>query len=274
MITLDPDHLLHLRGLARRTSSESPVTLLPGGFVTRAKGQGLEAADIRLFNYGDDPRHIDRNATARSGQMQVRTFQAERDRTLLLLADFRPSMLWGTRRTFRSIAAAEALAIVGWRAIAEGGRVGMLAVSAGEPVFSKPRARERSMVSLIGAMVRAHAAALDKANDIDPPLADALELADRLIPRGTEIVLATAFDTPGSTFDDTVKALGRRAKLSAIRIVDAFETKAPPLSYRFCTASGYSGVASRPEINHTDANDLISSTFQVALPPEEQVAFA
>ena len=37
-----------------------------------------------------------------------RTFHAERDRTVILIADFRPSMLWGTRRTLRSVAAAEA----------------------------------------------------------------------------------------------------------------------------------------------------------------------
>ncbi|TXM93858.1 DUF58 domain-containing protein, partial [Methylobacterium sp. WL122] len=62
---------------------------------------------------GDDRRHIDRNATARTGILHVRTHHDERDRAVVLLADFRPSMLFGTRRALRSVAAAEALASLG-----------------------------------------------------------------------------------------------------------------------------------------------------------------
>ena len=120
MLTLDADHLIRLRALARTRTAPRSMTSLPGGFVTRTRGPGLEAADLRAFAEGDDPRHVDRNATARSGRLHVRTFQAERDRAVLLVADFRPSMLWGTRRTLRSIAAAEALCLIGWRAAAEG----------------------------------------------------------------------------------------------------------------------------------------------------------
>ena len=110
MIELLAKPLLDLRGLVQQSRGELAVTSLPGGLVTRMRGRGLETAELRAFAFGDDPRHLDRNATARTGQLQVRLFHAERDRTTILLADFRPSMLWGTRRTLRSIAAAEALA--------------------------------------------------------------------------------------------------------------------------------------------------------------------
>ncbi len=272
MVTLEFDHLMRLRLLARQTTTPASLTRLPGGFVTRARGQGLETADLRAFTEGDDPRHIDRNATARSGKPQVRTFQAERDRTTLLVADFRPSMLWGTRRTLRSIAAAEALCLTGWQAVTDGGRVGLLAISAGAPRFVEPRARDRAMVAVIGEMSRAHDAALELADAPDPPLADALELTRRLARRRAEVVLATAFDTPGETFTGAALQLEARVSLSVIRIVDAFETSAPELRYRYCTVSGRSGVAAPRQLSESNFAQLsIANTYHAAFPPEMQV---
>ncbi|MEO1492189.1 MAG: DUF58 domain-containing protein [Pseudomonadota bacterium] len=275
MVTLDPGHLLKLRALARRTIGAQSVTSLPGGFVTRARGQGLETADLRAYADGDDPRHIDRNATARSGHMQVRTFQAERDRTTLLIADFRPSMLWGTRRTLRSIAAAEALAVAGWRAVIEGGRVGMLAISAADPVFVAPRTRDRSMVAAIGAMARCHARAMEAGAHLDPPLDATLEFAQRLAPRGASVVMATAFDTCGAGFEEAARALTRRCNLSVLRVVDAFETDAPRKSFRYCTATGRSGTAPPPGgLPTTGVDDMVTGIVTAALSPEEQLAVA
>ncbi|MEM8841497.1 MAG: DUF58 domain-containing protein [Pseudomonadota bacterium] len=276
MLTLDPDHLLRLRPLARRAAGAHAMTSLPGGFVTRRKGPGLETADLRAFTDGDDPRHIDRNATARSGRLQVRTFQAERDRTTLLIADFRPSMLWGTRRTLRSIAEAEALCLAGWHAVAEGGRAALLAVSATEPVFVPPQAHDRAMVAIIGAMARAHDAALRGSNQPDPPLGEALMLARRIAPRRAEVVLATGLDTPGPAFDEAVLALNQRTSFSVIRIVDAFETAAPRERYRFYTTSGLSGAALPPD--QARAPDIqqaaltVAGIYQSAVPPDRQTS--
>jgi len=57
----------------------------------------------------------------------VRTFRDERERTLMLVVDFRESMMFGTRRALRSVAGAEAVIALGWGAIDEGGGVGLLA---------------------------------------------------------------------------------------------------------------------------------------------------
>ncbi|CAA2156919.1 hypothetical protein MBRA_02351 [Methylobacterium brachiatum] len=122
-----------LRYLARRGAAPATRTLagLPGGIVTKRRGRGSEPEDVRLWSEGDDRRFIDRNATARTGQLHVRTHHDERDRAVVLLADFRPSMLFGTRRALRSVAAAEALALLGWRVAADGGRVGLAVATAG-----------------------------------------------------------------------------------------------------------------------------------------------
>ena len=274
MIDLDANHLLNLQTLVREGRGQQAHTSLPGGHVTRYRGQGLEPADLRAYCNGDDPRHIDRNATARTGRLQVRGFQAERDRTTLLIADFRPSMLWGTRRTLRSVATAEALCLIGWRTVAEGGRVGVLAVSAGDPVFVAPAPRTRSMVAVIGGLLRAHTTARARASVGDPPLSDTLELANRLAPRGAEIVLASSLDSRGPRFAEALAALDHRAAFSIIRVVDAFETDAPYVGYRFQTLSGHTGVATPPKCLPAEDTLPMRSAYYVAMPPEKQVSIA
>lgn len=274
MLELDPDRLIGLRALVRRAAGGLRHTGLPGGFVTRRRGAGLEIAELRAFHTGDDPRHIDRNATARSGKPQVRTFQAERDRTTILLADFRPSMFWGTRRTLRAVAAAEALSLVGWRAVGEGGRVGLVAVSAGDPVFVRPRSRDAGMIGAIGGLVRAYRTALAGIEAPESPLSEALELATRLAPHGATVTLASALDTPGPRLSEAVRALSHRAALSVIRVVDAFEDTPPPRRFRFVTPSGGAGSGSptrtAPPVLPEGIPLLDLTDYYAALPPERQ----
>ena len=275
MIELTADHLLRLRGLTDRRGPAMSVTSLPGGLVTRPRGRGLETAELRAFAPGDDPRHLDRNATARTGQPHVRLFHAERDRTTILIADFRPSMLWGTRRTLRSIAAAEALTLAGWAAVAAGERVGLIIVTAAEAVLLTPRERDRAMVRVIGGMVRAHRKALANPAAADPSLADSLALAARASPRGAEVVLASALDHLGAGFEDRARALASSAEFRILRIADAFETAPPPDRYRFATRTRPEGRIGRPVASSgphalIEELNLPVQTFHAARPPEAQ----
>jgi Protein of unknown function DUF58 len=234
-VAADTETLLRLRHVARAGRSRTTrLTGMPGGFVSRRRGRGLEPDEIRAYVEGDDVRHIDRNVTARTGVPHVRTFRDERDRVVLLVADFRPSMLWGTRRALRSVAAAEALSLAGWLAVDSGARVGLIAFGAGEPVFVPPRGRERGMVSVIGNIAAAHQAAF--ANASEQSLARGLELAARVLPSGGTVILATGLDHPGDDFEIMAERLMMRGRLSICLVIDAFEKKPPPGTYPFVTA--------------------------------------
>ncbi|WP_181706376.1 DUF58 domain-containing protein [Chthonobacter rhizosphaerae] len=242
-VAVDPDRLLGLRHLAaearraasRRTSSR------PGPFVTRRRGRGSETDDVRTWSHGDDVRHIDRNVTARTGEPHVRTFRDERERTTLLVADFRPPMLFGTRRALLSVAAAEALALVGWSAVADGGRIGVLALSPGEPVFVKPMVGERAMVAVVGALARAHRTALAAGQGVDP-LGPALETAARLLPPGGTLVAASGLDAPGDGFEDALSRILHRVDLTILLVSDAFERQPPRGVYPYADRSGRRAV--------------------------------
>ena len=250
-VAVDADALFKLRHLVRNVPERRLApTGRPGGFAGKRRGTGLETVDVRPFLDGDDMRHVDAATTARTGRTHVKTFRDEREKTALLVADFRPAMLWGTRRRLRSVAAAEALALAGWRVIEAGGRVGLLAIGAGEPLYVPPRARPKAMAEVAGGLSRAHAAAIEAAASgslEDPPLTDALERAVRMVPVGSTLFLATGLDEPGADFDALVLALRRRTSLVVLLVRDGFETRAPRGAYPFMTGArvgGQKGAAS------------------------------
>jgi uncharacterized protein (DUF58 family) len=219
--------LMSLEGVAaRHLRAATSLAERPGVTPTRRRGQGHEVREIRPFTDGDDARHIDAAATARSGTLHVRSFHEDRERSLLLIADFRRPMLWGTRGRLRSVAAAEALALAGWQAVLEGGAVGLVALTDAGPQVQSPRARHRGMALVAGCMERAHEAALEYSGPVRPLAPDLLPAA-RQAPRGAAIALASSLDDPRQGMDAALAALRARGPLRLMLIEDAFEI-APP----------------------------------------------
>lgn len=240
-VALRSESLIALRRVALSTHAAPVLAALPGGFATRRKGHGLEVADMREYVAGDDIRHLDRGTTARTGRLHIRQFQEERDRVSLLVADFRPAMFWGLRRAFRSVAAAEALALIGWNVIESGGRVGLLALTATDPVIVPPRGRVRGMLDVIGGMVQAHDVSLTHVaagGAKDLPLDQALARADRLVPPGAELIIVSGFDVMGVGLPDRLDALSRRRMPRLILMTDAQITRMPQGRYPVRLADG------------------------------------
>ena len=122
-----------------------------------------------------------------------------------------------------------------------GAEFGLLTTGAGEPVFVSPLNGERAMTAVVGAMVQAHARAVESKAVEDPPLDVALEMAARCLPRGGTLVMATALDETGDAFLSIAHSLMRRASLRVILIRDAFENEPPAGLYPFVTGRGRRG---------------------------------
>ncbi len=70
--------------------------LLQGDYRSLFRGNGVDFADLREYQYGDDIRHIDWNVTARMDTPYVREFLEDREITAWFLLDLSPSVDFGT----------------------------------------------------------------------------------------------------------------------------------------------------------------------------------
>ncbi|MGK7654221.1 DUF58 domain-containing protein [Roseovarius sp. B08] len=221
------DRLVAIGGLVAGKHPPGLSHGLAGGLSGPRRGEGGDLFDLRPFQDGDDLRRIDPAATARSGRPQVRSRHEEVEHTLLLVADFRPPMLWGTRGRFRSVAAAEALAVEGWRAVLAGGRVGAMIVTGSAIEMLAPRPRETAMLRAAGAFSCAHAAALDAPEAGYDSLAVLLEAISARAAPGTAVKIATGLDAPGADFGRAAAALMQKCPLELLLIRDSVEATPP-----------------------------------------------
>ena len=168
----------------------------------------------------------------------MRSFHEDHERTVLLVADFRRPMLWGTRTRFRSVAAAEALALAGWQAVLGAGAAGVVALTDAGLVAERPRARDAGMARVAGALARAHALALETRAPVARPRPRPRPRRPLRTPR-RRLVLATGLDVPGPGLEAALAGLARRGPLRLILTEDAFETAPPGAALPYLTAEGH-----------------------------------
>ncbi len=97
---------------------------LAGRMQSTLRGRGLIFEELREYLPGDDIRSIDWRVTARTSKPVVRVYGEEKERPALLLVDQRINMFFGSRRSMKSVTAAECAMLCAWRILGSGDRVG------------------------------------------------------------------------------------------------------------------------------------------------------
>ena len=121
---------------ARRLVRES----FSGEYLSSFRGQGLDFDDFREYQHGDEVRFIDWNVTARMNQPFVRKFREERELAVVIAVDISGSADYGSQNLSKREIAAEAAAVLGFSAIQNNDKVGLL-LFAGEPLLFVPPAK-------------------------------------------------------------------------------------------------------------------------------------
>jgi uncharacterized protein (DUF58 family) len=101
-------------------------SIFSGEYQSVFRGQGMEFAEVREYQPGDDVRNIDWNVTARMGHPYVKKHVEERELTVMLLVDLSGSEQFGTHERFKAERAAEMAAVLALSAVRNNDRVGLL----------------------------------------------------------------------------------------------------------------------------------------------------
>jgi uncharacterized protein (DUF58 family) len=201
---------------------------LPGDRRAAGIGLGIELAQLRPYEVGDDVRHIDPAATARSGgQPHVRLQVPERSLTTWIALDVSPSMAFGTARRLKADVGEGVAMVFGRLGVRRAGSVGMVAFGAGQPRVLPPRGSKPAIVALRRTL--AEGVARDGEHDPDA-LADALARVGRLARQpGLAVVISDFREQQG--WERPLGSLRVRQSVLAVEIVDPREGELPALGH-------------------------------------------
>ncbi|MGL4398453.1 MAG: DUF58 domain-containing protein [Luteolibacter sp.] len=200
---------------ARRLVRES----FSGEYLSSFRGQGLDFDDFREYQHGDEVRFIDWNVTARMNAPFVRKFREERELSVIIAVDVSGSADYGSVSLSKREIAAETAAVLGFSALHNGDKVGLL-IFAHEPILFIPAEKgSRHLLRMIREILVA------KPGQPGTSVAEACDFLVRTLRRKSVVFLISDFFS-----DPLEKPLGKLAKKHetiALRVMDPLETTLP-----------------------------------------------
>jgi uncharacterized protein (DUF58 family) len=207
-----------------------------GAYHSRFKGRGMAFVESRSYAAGDDPRHIDWNATARrdggdrggmSSELFVKQFVEERELTVLLAVDLSGSMSTGSRARTKRQVAAEALALLAFSALRNNDKVGLVAFTDQIEVLVRPKKGRGHVLRLVREVLA------KKPKHAKTDLVAAVETVTHLSRQRAIVALVTdligcPLGTPqGNALERKLKVLARRHDLLVLEVRDPIEDELP-----------------------------------------------
>ncbi len=195
--------------------------IMGGEYHSAFKGRGIEFAEVRPYQYGDDIRNIDWNVSARTGETYVKVFEEEREQTLMLLVDISGSENFGSRSKFKREIAAEICALIAFSAIKNNDKVGMLLFSDRVELFVPPKKGRRHVLRLIRDLFTHQPRS--RGTNISAALDHVLHVLRR---RSIVIILSDFLD---EGYEKALRAVSARHDTVAIELNDPREEELPSI---------------------------------------------
>jgi uncharacterized protein (DUF58 family) len=198
--------------------------LLTGDYRSHEQGDGVEIAQLRPYEPGDDVRLIEWNVTARTGTPHVRVNLAERELVTYLLLDTSPSMHFGTADRRKADVAAGVAIAVAHVATRRANRLSVATFGDESRVELPPQQGRHGLVGLLGALQREHPREGGGATSLGAALTRLAPIARQ---RGV-VALVSDFRGPLDWRRPLLQLLGRH-QLLAVEIRDPREQELPDL---------------------------------------------
>ena len=198
-------------------------SLFTGEYRSVFKGQGMEFAEVREYQPGDEVRSIDWNVTARMGKPFVKRYIEERELTVMLVVDLSGSERFGTRARFKSELASELAAVLAMSAIRNNDRVGAVLFTDRIEHVVPPRKGRRHALRLMRDLLVFEPAG--KGTDISA----ALEYAGKMLSHKAIIFVVSDFQSPD--LEQPLKLLAQRHDVVAVTVDDPSEQQLPNIGH-------------------------------------------
>lgn len=193
--------------------------ILAGQYRSVFKGRGMEFAEVREYQAGDDVRFIDWNVTARMGRPYVKQFTEERELTVMLLVDASGSGRFGSVEQTKNDIAAEIAALIAFSAIRNNDKVGLIVFTDRIEKFVAPKKGRSHVLRVIREIL--YFEPEGKGTNIEV----AIEYLMRVTSRRTVAFLLSDFIASG--YESKLRVANQRHDMIALRIADPREFELP-----------------------------------------------
>lgn len=198
-----------------------------GSHLSKWRGRGMDFAETRHYQIGDEIRHMEWKITARTGRPHIKVFEEEKERPVFIVVDFNPSMYFGSKSAFKSVIAAKLAALIAWTVSKEGDRLGGCIYRADTQQVLMPKARNLGLMPFLETL-SAYTKAYKEGSQGRPYLlSEALSRVRRIHRPGSIIVLVSDFYSLDAVAKEHLSLLCEHNDLLAYHIHDPLEL-APP----------------------------------------------
>ena len=192
-----------------------------GEYHSVFKGQGMEFAEVREYQPGDEVRTIDWNVSARMRRLFVKRYVEERELTVLLLVDCSGSSRFGTVDRDKRALSAELAAVLALTATRNNDRVGLVLFSDAIEHVVPPRKGRKHALRLVRDVLAWPAA--ERTTD----LAGALDHAARLLSHHAIVFVISDWVAPDP--ERALRRLRQRHDVVGVVLDDPGERDLPAL---------------------------------------------
>jgi uncharacterized protein (DUF58 family) len=198
--------------------------LLQGDYRSLFYGYGLDFADLREYQLGDDIRYIDWNVTARMDTPYVRQYVEDREITAWFLLDLTPSMDFGTVQSMKRAVLIDFVTTLARLLTRHGNRVGAIFYGSKVERTIPARGGRLQVLRLVNDLLKQPRLSQAPFTSLEPLLAAALHTIKR---RSLVFILSDFISAPG--WERPLTLLNRRHELLAVRLWDPREIELPDI---------------------------------------------
>ena len=193
--------------------------LFGGQYHSAFKGRGMTFSEVREYQPGDDIRLIDWNVTARSNSPFIKGFEEERELTVYLIVDISASGHFGSSGKLKQEVGAEIAAVLGFSAIKNNDKVGLLLFSDIIEKYLIPKKGKSHILRVIQELLNSKPK--NKKTSIKTAFDYLLKISTR------KSVVFFISDFIDKKYWDSLKVVNRKHDLIGIHLFDEAEYKLP-----------------------------------------------
>jgi uncharacterized protein (DUF58 family) len=193
--------------------------LFGGEYHSVFKGRGMMFSEVREYQPGDDIRLIDWTVSARVGTPVIKIFEEERELTVYMVVDVSGSGQYGTVEKMKMELGTEIAAVLGFSAIKNNDKVGVLLFSREVEKYIPPKKGKSHILRVIRELL--YYKPKFRGTSINSALDFLLKVAKR---RSVVFLISDFVD---SNYWTSLKMINKKHDIIGIRLYDPSEAELP-----------------------------------------------